>query len=343
MLKGIDVSYVQGKIDWDTVKNHIDFAILRCGYGQDKASQDDSQFARNISECERLGIPYGVYLYSYADSIEKAASEADHVLRLIKGHKLAYPVYYDLEDAKTTGKCSNEVIGQIAKTFCDAIEAAGYWVGIYANLSWWNNKLTDKVFDKWVRWVAQYNSTCDYKGTYGMWQYTSSGSVAGINGRVDMDYCYDNYPEKILGKVETPKPETTPPSKQTKTYTVQRGDTLSGIAAKHGMTLARIIELNPQITNPNLIYAGQTVYVEGTSSTTPTSTTTKTPYKGQKVSLNNVPLYGSASTQVACGKVKGTYYLWDGVLVNDRYRITNSASRVGVQGQVTGFIDKKYV
>lgn len=338
MLKGIDVSYANGVVDWDTVKNHIDFAILRCGYGQDKTSQDDSQFQRNASECERLGIPFGVYLYSYADSVEKAASEAQHVLRLIKGHKLSYPVYYDLED-RVTAACSKETIAAIAKAFCDAIEAAGYWVGIYANLSWWNNKLTDKVFDKWVRWVAQYNSTCDYKGTYGMWQYTSSGSVPGINGRVDMDYCYDNYPEKILGGVTTPKPETAPPSKQTKTYTVQRGDTLSGIAVKHGMTLARIKELNPQIKNPNLIYAGQTIYVEGTSS----STTTKTPCKGQKVVLKNAPLYTTASTKMAAGKVNGTYYLWDGVLINGRYRITNSASRVGVQGQVTGFIDKKYI
>lgn len=341
MLKGIDVSYANGVVDWDTVKNHIDFAILRCGYGQDRASQDDSQFQRNASECERLGIPYGVYLYSYADSVEKAASEAEHVLRLIKGHKLSYPVYYDLED-KVTGACSNDLIAQIAKTFCDKIEQAGYWVGVYANLSWWNSKLTDPVFDKWVRWVAQYNSTCDYKGTYGMWQYTSSGSVPGINGRVDMDYCYDNYPEKILGKVTTPKPGTTSPSKQTKTYTVQRGDTLSGIAAKHGISLARIKALNPQIENYNLIYAGQTVYVEGTVSA-PAPAAPKAPVKGQQVSLSNVPLFGSASAGVACGKVKGIYYLWDGICINGRYRITNRADRVGVAGQVTGFVSKEYV
>lgn len=339
MFKGIDVSYANGIIDWNAVKNNIDFAILRCGYGQDRVSQDDSQFERNASECERLGIPYGVYLYSYADSVEKAASEADHVLRLIKGHKLSYPVYYDLEDA-VTGRCSNDTIARMAKTFCDKIEDNGYWVGVYANLSWWNSKLTNPIFDKWVRWVAQWGvKQCEYKGAYGMWQYTSSGSVPGINGRVDMDYCYDNYPEKILGGVTTPKPETAPPSKQIKTYIVQRGDTLSGIAVKHGMTLARIKELNPQIKNPNLIYAGQTIYVEGTSS----STTTKTPYKGQKLVLKNVPLYATASTKIASGKVNGVYYLWDGVLVNGRYRITNSASRVGVQGQVTGFIDKEYV
>jgi GH25 family lysozyme M1 (1,4-beta-N-acetylmuramidase) len=321
MLKGIDVSYANGVVDWDTVKNHIDFAILRCGYGQDKASQDDSQFARNISECERLGIPFGVYLYSYADSIEKAQSEAQHVLRLIKGHKLAYPVYYDLEDAGTTGKCSNGTIAAIAKTFCDAIEAAGYWVGIYANLSWWNNKLTDKVFDKWVRWVAQYNSTCDYKGTYGMWQYTSSGSVPGINGRVDMDYCYDNYPSKILGKVTAPE----------KTIDELVQETLAG---KYGNGEARKQALGDKY---------EEVQAKINAMYSKPAPAPKTPAKGQQVSLSNVPLYATASSSVACGKVRGTYYLWDGILINGRYRITNAASRVGVAGQVTGFISKDYI
>ena len=97
--KGIDVSQHQGKIDWEMVKiSGIDFAVIRCGYGMDQTDQDDDQWLRNVSECERLGIPYGVYLYSYADTVEKAKSEADHVIRLIKDKKLSYPVYYDLED-----------------------------------------------------------------------------------------------------------------------------------------------------------------------------------------------------------------------------------------------------
>ena len=85
----IDVSEHQGKIDWEKVKPQIDGAILRCGYGSDYTNQDDEQFKRNADECTRLGIPFGVYLYSYADSIEKAKSEAAHVLRLIKGYKLS--------------------------------------------------------------------------------------------------------------------------------------------------------------------------------------------------------------------------------------------------------------
>ena len=97
--KGIDVSFWNGTIDWEKVKaDGIDFAIIRCGYGMDYASQDDTQWERNVSECERLGIPYGVYLYSYANATTNASSEADHVLRLLQGHNPTYPVYYDLED-----------------------------------------------------------------------------------------------------------------------------------------------------------------------------------------------------------------------------------------------------
>lgn len=201
MLKGIDVSVHQGNIDWAKVKaDGIDYAILRCGYGSDMTYQDDGQFRRNASECERLGIPYGVYIYSYANNMAKANSEADHVLRLIKGRKLDYPVYYDLEDANTTGKCSKSLIGDMAEAFCNKIQKAGYKVGIYANLNWFNNYLTDSRFDKWDKWVAQYASKCTYKGKYTMWQYTDKGTVNGIRGGVDMNYCYTDY---VSGKSST--------------------------------------------------------------------------------------------------------------------------------------------
>ncbi len=206
-LKGIDVSHHQGKIDWDKVKSQIDYAILSVGYGDNITSQDDKQFHRNAKECTRLGIPFGVYIYSYAASIVQAKSEADHVLRLIKGYKLDYPVYYDLEDAGTTGKCSNKLIADMAEVFCNAIGKAGYWAGIYANTSWFTNKLTDSRFNKWVKWVAQYNTTCTYKGKHDMWQYASDGRVNGISGNVDMNYCYVDYPSLINPKANVSKPQ----------------------------------------------------------------------------------------------------------------------------------------
>lgn len=188
-LHGIDVSEHNKKIDWEKVKaSGIDFAILRCGYGSDYKSQDDKYWERNVSECERLGIPYGVYLYSYAKTEEMAASEAEHVLRLIKGRQLSYPVYLDMEDNSTL----NTDFAAIASVFCKKIQEAGYETGVYASLYWWNNYLTDPVFSNWERWVAQYNVTCDYEGAYGMWQYTSKGKVDGIEGNVDMNYLIEN-------------------------------------------------------------------------------------------------------------------------------------------------------
>lgn len=182
---GIDVSEWQGEINWEQVKaSGVEFVILRCGWGMDETSQDDKYWARNVSECERLGIPYGVYLYSYATNTERALSEARHVLRLVSGHTPTYPIYFDMEDNSTIG-CD---LGAIAETFCSTIKNAGYAVGVYANLNWWNNYLTDARFSQWHKWVAQYNSECNYAGSYAMWQYSSSGSVPGISGPVDMNY-----------------------------------------------------------------------------------------------------------------------------------------------------------
>ena len=194
MLKLIDVSEHQGRINWEKVKPQIDGAILRCGYGMDIERQDDTYFKRNADECTRLGIPFGVYLYSYADNNEKAKSEAAHVLRLIKDYKLSYPVYLDLEESGT----QNGAIER-ANIFGDIIEKAGYWCGVYANLNWWNNYLVG--LERFTKWVAQYNKTCDYKGAHlDIWQYSSKGKVDGIGGNVDMNECYRNLPDEILSK-----------------------------------------------------------------------------------------------------------------------------------------------
>lgn len=192
-LKVIDVSTHQGVIDWAKVKaSGVDGAIIRCGYGSDIASQDDKQWKRNADECTRLGIPFGTYLYSYAKTTAQAKSEAEHVLRLVKGYNLSYPIYYDLEEAGTESGAIER-----AKVFGDIIEAAGYWCGVYANKSWWTNHLVG--LERFVKWVAQYNSVCTYSGSYDMWQYTSSGSIPGVNGNCDINWCYRDYPSEIAG------------------------------------------------------------------------------------------------------------------------------------------------
>lgn len=191
--KIIDVSKHNGKIDWAKVKAAgIEGAILRCGYGSDMTSQDDAKWKYNADECTRLGIPFGVYLYSYAKTEAESRSEAAHVLRLIKGYKLSYPVYLDLEQSGTE---SHAVKG--AKIFCDIIEKAGYSVGIYANQYWFTTVIKNAL-DKYTKWCAKYSKTkpsvtCD------IWQYSSTGKVNGISGNVDMNICYRDFPAEITG------------------------------------------------------------------------------------------------------------------------------------------------
>ena len=193
--KGIDVSEFQGKIDWEKVKNDgIEFAILRCGYGMDFSNQDDVEYERNANECERLGIPYGVYLMSYANTVEKARSEAKHVLRLIEGRKISLGVWHDIEDNGTSGAINKETLTNIINTFCNTIKNAGYKVGVYANLNWLENKLEKTIKDNYDIWVAQYYSKCEYEGKYIMWQHTSSGKVNGISTNVDMNILYEDLP-----------------------------------------------------------------------------------------------------------------------------------------------------
>ena len=201
VAKGIDVSKWNGDIDWAKVKaTDVDYAIIRCGYGDDETSQDDPYWKTNADACTKEGIPFGTYIYSYADSVTAAKSEANHVLRLIKGYDLSYPIYYDLEENSVREELSTKEIAEVAQTFCSIIEDAGYDVAVYANKDWFTNYLTDSYFDTVDHWVAQYNSTCTYQGEYSMWQCTDSGTVDGIDGKVDlnMDFGAETTNKKAL-------------------------------------------------------------------------------------------------------------------------------------------------
>lgn len=189
---GIDVSHHQGTIDWDAVKAAgVDFVIIRCGYGSDYSDQDDKQWRANVEACERLGIPYGVYLYSYATSLDQARSEAAHALRLLKGTSPTLPVFIDLEERRTQA-VGGEMITQIANIFCTILEQNGYKSGVYASLSWWEYYFQDWFTSNpnYYHWIAHWSSSCGYDGRYEAWQYSNSGSIRGINGRVDLNYWY---------------------------------------------------------------------------------------------------------------------------------------------------------
>ena len=200
---GIDVSEWQGVIDWEAVKasGKVDFAILRIGYGR-YTSQIDKQFERNYSECKRLGIPCGAYWYSYATSKDEATEEADACLDILNGKKFEYPVYYDVEESKTlnSGK-----VDDIIYTFGKALETSGFYAGLYMSRIPLNSYVSAKMRERFTLWVAEYGSKCNYTGSYGMWQKSSGGSVAGISGKVDLNECYKDFPSIICPKPKEQK------------------------------------------------------------------------------------------------------------------------------------------
>lgn len=261
--QGIDVSYHQGTIDWEKVKNsgQVDFAIIRCGFGMNETKQDDSKWKYNSSECERLGIPYGVYLYSYADTVAKAKSEANHVIRLIKGKKLSYPIYYDMEE-KTVLNSTNMTrtkAAQIAQAFFSTLEAAGYKnLGIYSNASRFDSKLADgkltaSIFNQYPKWVASYNDTCKYQGNYHMWQYSNVGTIDGISENVDLNFKIGNWkkagftPKKVtLDK--TSLTMTTGTSKTIKAYDPANSAYKLSVQWKSSNTKIATVDKNGKIT-----------------------------------------------------------------------------------------------
>ncbi len=202
LSEGVDVSVHNGYIDWDLMKQKVDWVILRCGYGGDYTGQDDPRWVYNVNACEALDIPYGVYLYSYADSVEKAESEANHVLRLLKGHHPTLPVYYDLEEDGIAKKAPKDLFVRMAKAFCAKITDAGYEFGVYANLYWWTTYLTDPWFDGYSRWMAAYRNVVVYDGRFDIWQYTDSGKIEGFEQWFDGNHAYRDFLAKNPPKEE---------------------------------------------------------------------------------------------------------------------------------------------
>ena len=201
IAKGIDVSRHNGKINWPKVKAAgIDYVIIRCGYGTNKKRYDDSKWEYNVTQCEKYGIPYGVYIYSYANTTKRVKSEIAHTKRLLKGHHPQYPVYYDLED-RVVRKKGKTFITNSALKFCKAIKKAGYTPGVYASRSWWNSYLSSSSMDKYEKWIAEWRNTGTiYSKPYGMWQSSSRYQVSGISGRVDLDFSYKQYGGNTPGK-----------------------------------------------------------------------------------------------------------------------------------------------
>ncbi len=203
-VKGIDVSSWQGVINWDKVKETgVDFVILRVGLRniEDNTISEDNQFRRNAAECNRLGIPIGVYFYSTARNEYEVLEEASFVLNIIKDYKITYPVAYDLE-AFGEGRLrwvSDENINYNALVFLDYFKVHGYNGMLYSNLNDIRFHWDLSRFSNYKIWYANYSGEM-YQGRVDMYQYSDEGRINGVYASVDDNVAYFAY-EEVLEQV----------------------------------------------------------------------------------------------------------------------------------------------
>lgn len=203
-VSGIDVSHHNGDIDWETVSQNTDFAIVRVGYrGYTEGSlAEDTYYKENLKGANKADIPTGVYFYSQATTVEEAREEASYVLSLIRGYDVSLPVFIDYEyafnkDGMHDGRLFNAKLSpseaaDIINAFCEKINKGGHYAGLYSSSSVLNNEIkTSKLNSNIYIWVADYNKSVKYKGDYDLWQYTKTGKCDGIKSKyTDLNYWY---------------------------------------------------------------------------------------------------------------------------------------------------------
>ncbi len=179
--QGIDVSKYQGPINWTAVaQSGVTFAYIKAGSVN---AGIDPYFAANVKGAQAVGIRTGVYIYSYATTVEQAAQEALLLLQWIEPYNINFPVAFDIEDKTQKGLDANTCTA-MANTFCDIISSAGYTPIVYTYTNFYKAHFTPALaYDKWIAQYADHNEI----GGWSVWQYSSSGAVPGINGRVDMN------------------------------------------------------------------------------------------------------------------------------------------------------------
>ncbi|MCC3868524.1 glycoside hydrolase family 25 protein [Terrisporobacter mayombei] len=216
---GIDVSKYNYPIDWNKVKNAgVEFAILRVGFASTSNRNNlyiDPYFEKFYKDAKSVGMPVGGYFYSRCNSVETAKSEAKFIINTLKNKKLEYPVWLDVEDAKTLKTTSKSNMTKAVKTCLDELEKAGYYVGIYSGKYILRDELNDNELKDYDHWIAQYSKECTYYSKHTMWQFGGetnllrSKKINGIGNDVaDQNYCYIDYPTiiKTNGLNGYPKP-----------------------------------------------------------------------------------------------------------------------------------------
>lgn len=228
---GIDVSEHQGIINWNDVRT--DFCMIRAGYGRE-ISQKDKQFEANYNGCKSRNIPCGAYWYSYAVTPDEARKEAAVCLEIIKGKQFEYPIFFDIEEERQL-RLGKAACSEIAAAFLETVEKAGYFVGIYSSKSHLESYISEDIRKRYAVWVAHYGvRKTSYSGAFAMWQKSSTGAVSGINGHVDLNECYIDFPSIIRENRLNGVSKTPTAYKQTKAVTL----TIDGVSYK-GMLMQK--------------------------------------------------------------------------------------------------------
>ncbi len=202
-LSGIDVSEHQGTIDWKKVKAAgIDYAMIRAGFGWEEIDdQTDASLVQNVTGAKQAGLPFGLYHYSYADTVEEAKKEAEFLLDILEANNIApsdlsYPIAFDIEEPDRLNVSQRRVNTDMVNAFCEIIRDAGYLPMVYASKTVIQDYLYYDEISANNIWMAAWTSTPNDTEIFDncfpvdMWQYSESGTVDGINGRVDLNICY---------------------------------------------------------------------------------------------------------------------------------------------------------
>ncbi len=196
---GIDVSTWQDDIDWAKVKaSGIDFVFIRLGfrgYGTGKLVLDN-MYHRHMQGAQAAGLKVGVYFFTQAINAQEAVEEASMCLQYVSGYRIDYPIAIDIEWAASDARTNNLTTAQrteICRAFCETIRNAGYTPCVYANKNYFTNLLYTSQLEQYVIWLAHYTDQTNYAGRYDIWQYTSTASVPGVSGGVDMNISYLGY------------------------------------------------------------------------------------------------------------------------------------------------------
>lgn len=196
---GIDISHWNKVLSFQDLKGAVGFIILKAGGGDNSYTFKDPMFETYYEQCKRYNIPVGAYYYSPKDMLLAPKGEygADCFLKLLKGKKFEMPVFLDMENTDRKYKAAAT---DVAIAFCEVLENNHYFTGIYSSdISGFKERLQVERLSPYTLWVARYGKAPTYTRNYGLWQYSSSGTVPGISGKVDMDIAYKNYPKIIKG------------------------------------------------------------------------------------------------------------------------------------------------